>query len=551
MKTKKKVTPPRWANKLLRYFCPIDLAEEMEGDFYEEFNYQAEHKGKRFAQWDYIRNVIGFILRFKRVSIRQYSFFNIDLFQHYFAIAFRKLARHKAFSFINIVGLALGMFTCLIMVMLLADHMAFDKYNTRGDRIYRVVSVNKNLSRHYASSPSALRDELREKYTGIEKVVCFYRGFGNEIGNRFLEKSTIPVAGLYADPEVFDVFEYELEYGDPKTALVDPYSVVLTKNTARKLFKQENPVGETINVGEIGIYKVTGVLKETSHKSHIGFEALASSSTVRSLASNNKSLDPSGVTGPGIDDWRGVYASWVYLLLEKGKTTDDVKLDLDQIALEHYGNEKSEELNWRFQLQKLTEITPTRNSYGNEVGPVLDWTLVYFMIGLSFAILATSCFNFTNLSIARSLNRAKEIGVRKVTGAARWQIFVQFLSESVVISLLSLFLAVILIFLTKNFFLDLTLIRMTQWDLSANVYVFGIFAAFAVLVGIVAGLFPAAVLSGFAPVKVLRGLNNLKLISKTGLRKVLIVSQFSIALIFIITTIVVYNQMNLFFHTDH
>jgi len=129
---------------------------------------------------------------------------------------------------------------------------------------------------HYATSPYLLRDELLENYNGIGQVVRFVRGFGNEIGNRFLEKSTVPVAGLFADPEVFDLFEYELEYGNPKTALIDPYTVVLTKQTARKLFKIENPLGEMIDVGESGLYKVTGVLRETDRKSHVNFEALAS-----------------------------------------------------------------------------------------------------------------------------------------------------------------------------------------------------------------------------------------------------------------------------------
>jgi putative ABC transport system permease protein len=176
---------------------------------------------------------------------------------------------------------------------------------------------------------------------------------------------------------------------------------------------------------------------------------------------------------------------------------------------------------------------------------------VYFTGGLALVILLTSCFNFTNLSIARSLTRAREIGVRKVTGAARWQIFVQFLSESVLVSFLALVMALVLLLMVKPLILQLNFARIFHWDLQANFVVYGLFVLFAIVVGVLAGLFPAVVLSGFEPVKVLKSLSNVKMFSRIGLRKALLISQFTLSLFFILSVIVMYNQLKLFTNQNH
>ncbi|MEJ0054488.1 MAG: FtsX-like permease family protein [Bacteroidota bacterium] len=170
----------------------------------------------------------------------------------------------------------------------------------------------------------------------------------------------------------------------------------------------------------------------------------------------------------------------------------------------------------------MSEITPGK-FLNNPIGPFLPWIFIYFFAGLAGVIMLTSCFNFTNLSIARSLTRAREIGVRKVSGAGRWQIFTQFISESVVITLLALGLALVFLMAVKPLMLNLTFARMLKWDLELNLYVYGVFVLFAILVGILAGFFPAVVLSGFQPIKVLKNFGTMKLFSKMGLRKALLV----------------------------
>lgn len=475
----------------------------------------------------------------------------IAMFRNYLKVALRNIVKHRTFSFINIFGLAVAMCVCMAIMMMVADQMMVDRDNPKADRIYRINTVpywkdnNGQPGSETASTTLPLRDELLTKYTGVEKAVRFMRGFGN----MWLELEpnydvNIPVSGYFADAEALEMFDYQLQYGDMKTALVEPYSVVLTKQAAEKLFEKENPVGETLKVGNLGVYTVTGVIKKTDKRSHIVVEAFASMSTV-------PSLEKAGIMTSNIDNWDYAHGGWVYVQLAEGTSPADVQATLGKITDDHFVKRKSQEGDiFRYSLQNLLDIVPGP-LLNNPIGPFMPWYLIYFLAFIAGVILITSCFNFTNLSIARSLTRAKEIGVRKVTGAVRWQLFVQFLSESVVIALFALVLALVLIYMIKPFIVDLAFVRIMRWNLSANYVVYGAFLVFAVAVGIIAGLFPAGVLSGFQPIKVLKNIGDSKLMSKVGLRKVLLVVQFSLSLIFILTVIVLYNQLNLFLHNDN
>lgn len=472
------------------------------------------------------------------------------MIKNYVLVAIRNLTRNKFFSAINIFGLAVSMSICMGIIMLVADQMLYDRHNTKHERIYRINSYavdNNGVDRggiDNATSPMTLRQELLENYTGIEKAVRIKRGFGNGWLEFENQNVNIPLKGFFADPEVFDFFEYEFEYGDPHAALAAPYSVVLTRKAANKLFKEKNPIGQTIKVGEVGTYTVTGVLKETENRSHLVFEALASMSTV-------KSRQAEGLWDNDLDNWMNFWNGWTYVLLEPGKSSSDIEPYLEKIHQAHIASViKPDAYKAKFRLQSLTEITPGK-LINNPIGPSMPWVFVYFLSGLAGVVMLTSCFNFTNLSIARSLKRAKEIGVRKVTGAARWQIFTQFLSESIVVSVCALILASVLLILVKPLILQLSFARMFMWDLEANYVVFGVFVVFALVVGIFAGLFPAIVLSGFEPVKVLKNLGTMKVFSRMGLRKALLVSQFTLSLIFILTVIVMYNQLDLFLNSDY
>ena len=471
------------------------------------------------------------------------------MIKNYFRTAIRNLLRHRFFSFINIFGLSVSMTICMGIMMLVADQMTYDLNNTKRDRIYRVVSrplQRDGLDRggnDYATSALPVGPALKDGYAGIEMYARLKRGFGNG-WVEFDQDVNIPLSGFYADAPILDLFEYELEYGDSKTALVKPYSVVLTKKAAQKLFTQENPLGQTIKVGDLGTYTVTGVIKQTDRKSHIVFEALASMST-------SASLEKAGILRADLDNYLNNWNAWTYILLEEGKSAKDIQPYLDDIHLKHVaGIENPDVIKFKYRLQKLSNITPGE-FMNNPIGPFLPWIFIYFLGGLAALVLITSCFNFTNLSIARSLTRAKEIGIRKVSGAARWQIFTQFLSEAIITSLLALGLSMIFLMALKPLMLNLNFARVLKWDLESNIYVYGAFVLFALAVGLLAGIFPATVLSGFQPVKVLKQLGTMKVFSKVGIRKALLVAQFSLSLIFILSVIVIYNQLSLFVRADH
>lgn len=470
------------------------------------------------------------------------------MFVNYLKTAFRSLWRHRFFSFINVFGLAVAMALSMVIIMLVADQLSYDRYNTKRDRIYRINSIPTGAKGEERSETATttlpLKQELLENYTGVEKAVRIVRGFGNrwiDIGQNI----NIPVAGYFADPEILELFEYELEYGDSRTALIEPYAVVLTKKAAKKLFKQENPLGETFKVGDEGPYKVTGVLKDNHNKSHIVFDALASLSSVNSLETQAK-------REKNLDNWYNYTSGWIYVLLEKGKTTADIQKHLTSIEKKYFTVLPNPDIQSKikYSFQSLMSITPSA-FINNPIGPFLPWIFVYFFIGLAGVVLLTSCFNFTNLSIARSLTRAREIGVRKVTGAMRWQLFVQFLSESVIVALLALVGAMIMLIILKPLMLELSFAQILKWELEANYFVFISFIVFAVFVGILAGIFPAVVLSGFQPIKVLKGLSSMRLLSGMRLRKTLLVLQFTFSLVFILSVIVVFDQLQLFLRADH
>ncbi|MFN5554621.1 MAG: ABC transporter permease [Chryseotalea sp.] len=470
---------------------------------------------------------------------------------NYVKIAIRTISKHRVFSFINIVGLSMAMSACMAIIMLVADQMELDRFNTQAASIFRVNTspVFYENGHAYPGSEVAtttlpLRDELVDHYTGVEQAVRFVRGFGNfwlQIEPNY--DVNIPVSGLFADPEVFQVFQYELEYGDSKTALIDPYSVVVTKATARKLFKQDNPIGETIKVGKLGNYTVTGVLKDNGNRSHIVADAFASIATIESLAKQ-------GVLGNDLSNWQNFTAGWVYVKLKEGFTEIDLTNQLKQIESKHPNTNKENGSDVHYFTQGLLDIVPGHVN-NNAIGPFMPWTIIYFLSAVAGIILVTSCFNFTNLSIARALTRAKEIGVRKTTGALRWQLFTQFLMESVLVAFFALALAILILYALKPLIEDLAFARFFHWNLTANVYVYVAFFLFALGTGILAGFFPAMVLSGLKPIAVLKNLQNTSLMSRVGLRKSLLVAQFALSTIFILTVLVLYNQLNLLLHNDN
>lgn len=465
------------------------------------------------------------------------------MLKNYLKVAVRSLLKNRTFSVINVFGLALSMSVCIVVIMLIADQLSYDQYNNKSENIYRINTERDDTDDFvnlFATSPLPLAEKLLNEYSSVKDAVRIRRGFGNGWIN--IENDVnVPIGGFFADPNFLDLFQYELQYGNAETALLKPNSVVLTKKAAEKLFDIENPLGEMITVGELGEYRVTGVLKPLPGKSHIVFEALASMSSVNTLEADT-------TLSPALNEWRNSTSGWVYVEVNEGSTTEQVTADLAEINQEMYA--EMDDRNYQFRLQNITAITPGP-LIGNQIGPGLPYMFVYFLAGLALIIMISACFNYTNLTIARSLTRAKEIGIRKVSGAFRRQVFVQFMCEAVVISLAALLFSLVLLVGLKPAFENLQFASLLNWKLEATPLVYVSCVVFSISVGLFAGFFPALLLSSFKPIKVLGGMSDIKLFSKTGIRKVLIVAQFTLSLVFIISTILVYQQLHFMLEANY
>jgi len=459
------------------------------------------------------------------------------MLRNFIKTALRNLLRNRTFSFINIFGLSLSISVCVVIIMLISDQMNYDSHLKQNDKIFRVNTERLNTDEfinEYATTTIPLAEKLKEEFASVDKVAMLRRGFGNDWID-FGQDINIPIAGFFANQDFLDVFEYELLHGDKQTALTEPNSVVLTKEAAEKLYDIDNPVGELLKVGDLGEYKVTGVLKETENKSHIVFEALGSYSSIKSLEKDSLLYSAS-------ESWDVTTAGWIYIRTQSEDSKSAIEDQLAEISKKKYTT--ASERQYKFYLQSLSSITPGP-LLGNSIGPVLPDIFVYFLTGLSFIVMVLACLNYTNLSVARSLTRAKEVGIRKVAGAQKSHIFLQFISESIIIALFSLLFSFILLVLLKPAFLSMSFAQLLLWDLHFDAQVVVLCLLFAVGIGVVAGFLPALILSSFNPSKVLKDLSNLKLFSRMGLRKTLLVIQFAFSLIFIISTLLVYNQFKM------
>lgn len=465
------------------------------------------------------------------------------MFYNYFKITIRNIQKHKLFSFINVFGLSFSLSICLIIIMLLADQFSYDRFNTQADQIYRINHTRSDMDaiiEGMATSPMPLGEELTTKYTGISGYTRLTRGFGNS-WVKLMQDVNIPLSGFFADSSFFEMFQYEFLYGNSETALSDPYAVVLSKETAEKLFNKENPVGETIVVGDLGSYKVTGVLKKIEGKSHIKFDGLASMSTLESLIKKE-------VLPESLNSWKNKSWTWTYVKLDEHTAVAEVEKNLAEISAAQY--DELEEVDTEFYLQNIRAISPGP-LVGNQIGPGIPMIFVYFLVGMAVVIIISACFNYTNLSIARSLNRAREVGVRKIFGAVRSQILFQFLVESVIISMLAFAFSMGLVILMESIFLELNFSQLLDWNLNQSFEVYLLCFVFSILIGLLAGIVPATFHSSVKALQAIKNLSGVKVFSKLGLRNALIVAQFGLSLFLVITVKLIYDQMNFMIDSDY
>jgi putative ABC transport system permease protein len=446
------------------------------------------------------------------------------MLRNYIKIAFRNLWRHKSFSLINIVGLAVGMTAFLLIVMYVSFETSYDKFHTKADQVYRlnvdIKSANDVMKLSVSSAPMGptLKTDFPEI---IESTRIFHGGAIIKVNNQLFQEDKL----FLAEPSIFDVFTFPMVKGDPKTALKDPFSVILTETTAKKYFGSADPMGKTLLMDNQVPVKVTGIAKDVPANSQFKFDVLYSISSLEKRF-------------PGrLEQW-GNFGNFTYLLLAKGANPAQLQSKFPAFLKRHISEDN------RKQGQDYAlYLKPLKDAYMDPRGGIEQGSLsnVYIFSVVALFILLIAAINFINLTTARATERAKEVGVRKVIGAARNQLTIQFLGESVILCLISFLVAVILVSLLMPMFNQLAGKTISE-DIFEHGYIF-VLLLISLLIGLAAGAYPALALSSFKPVLILKG--RFSSSSKgTLLRKGLVVFQFTISIVLIVGTLVVYNQLN-------
>jgi putative ABC transport system permease protein len=445
------------------------------------------------------------------------------MFRNYLKIALRNIRKHKGYSFINIAGLAIGVAACFLLFLWVKDELSYDRYHEKADRIFRVISQSEAEGRvnRFAYTPAPLRPALVNEFPGIEKAVRFGRnGFVVSYQNKRFREQV-----YFTDPEIFDVFTLPLVKGNPKNALKEPYSILISEDMSQKYFGDEDPSGKTITLGERRDFRIMGVFKDIPHNSHFRFHFLGLFSDYASGHFNQ---------------W-GISNYWTYILVADNFSPDEFKEKSPQFVEKYRGKEVRYVYKTSYPLQALTRIHLHSDLRG-EIGPNSSIGTIYIFSAIAVFILLIACLNYINLSTARYAIRAKEVGLRKVVGATRPQLIKQFLGETFLFSFIALPLSVMLAELFLPLFNSLSGKKLAVHYFD-NIFLVPVLAFIILFVGFASGIFPAFFISALKPVSALRGM--FKASSKgSTLRKTLIVSQFAISIIFIISTFVVLSQLN-------
>ena len=457
----------------------------------------------------------------------------------------RNIFRNPVFSFINVFGLAVSMSLGLLIILIIKEQYSFDNFHKDADRIYRINTKalrTDGASEAYASTPFALGAAVKDGYAFTENVVRINSQLN---GDAVYGNVTVPVHGFFADPSFLEVFNFKLEKGNPSTALNEPDGVVLTADAAKKIFGNNDPLGKVITFKGYGDFTVKGIFEKLPGKTHFDFEAVASSGALPLLEKQKAVME-------SLQNWNNYYTGYVYVKLKEGVNLTEIKAALAEISRKNYTGRKLEtrDKGYEFNLQPLQKISPGP-ILSNNMGRALPELVLLFLGILVFIILLMAGLNYTNLMIAKSLKRSREIGVRKVMGASRWQVFLQFIGESILFALFSLIVSYLMSQFLKAAFLQLHLVQEFSIDLKEDAWVYAYFILFAVAIGFFAGLLPAGYLSGFKPVAVLKDRIGKKTNTRQLLRKGLMVVQFTLSMVFIATVLMINSQMKFLLKADY
>ncbi|HTK20775.1 MAG TPA: ABC transporter permease [Mucilaginibacter sp.] len=474
------------------------------------------------------------------------------MIKNYLKSALRNIQKHPFISFVNISGLTIGLTCCLLILLYIINERNYDRFNANTDNIYRVTRIfysdDGAESLHTGSVAPPFGPLLKNAFPDIQKVTRLLPKSGTTVqyGGKLLDEKE----GFFADENLFDFFTVPVVQGDPHQALLQPFSVMLTEELAKKYFGTADPMNKTIKLdGNKHEYKVTGIYKSFPANSHLHPQMLLSFNTLKDTSVYGESL---------LTTKYNHNAFFTYLLLPKNYNITTIEKQLPDfldkyVILSHRGTMKTHQAT-ALTFQKLADIH-LHSHLDREIEENGDIKRVYIFSAVALFVLLIACINYMNLSTARSVLRAREMGVRKVLGAQRKSIIVQFLSESVLITLISLTMALFLTSISLSFVnklsnLGLSFSGLLQWPFVLMVL------AIPFILGLISGIYPALFMSSFVPVKVLKGVIKVGS-NHISFRKVLVVVQFSISIMLIIATTVVYQQLQyvqakaLGFNKDH
>jgi len=534
---------------MLLRFLRSDLAEEVQGDLEEKFYAALKTKSPFKSKLNYWYQVFNYLRPFAIRKSNSPALNHYGMFQNYFKIGWRNLVKQKMYSSIKIGGFALGITASLLIALFIRDELSYDLHYPDGDRIYRVVGVlNDNGEIHQDTwFPAPFAKALKEDYPEIENVGRLNSSelFGagsNEIRRADKTDNSHEEGFAYIDPELLDILHLPIVYGNLKVALDAPNTIVITKEKANKYFPNEDPVGKMliINNDEQNPFTIGAVIEDLPATMHVQFDFL--------ITLKDREF------WPGEQTWWRASNYHTYVRLNQGVNPDALEKKVTKGTIEKYflpsmiesGMVGAEAMmkNAHLEFQPVRDIHLDADIRDGLIHG--DLRFIWLFGGIATFIIIIACINFVNLSTAKSANRAKEVGLRKVVGSIRSSIISQFLTESLLFSFLSFAVGIAAAWLLLPYFNTLTakslIIPWSAW------WLFPLLMSAATIIGILAGLYPSFYLSSFKPIQVLKG--NLSRGSKhSGARSMLVVFQFTTSIVLIVGTLIIYRQMGYILNT--
>lgn len=525
---------PWFGVKLLQLLVPEHNLLLIIGDFEEYLAEEEREKGRKRALllfWlQFLKSVPVFILQ----SLR----FRIMIFNHAIHMAIRNLRRHFSDALLNLAGLSIGIASFLVIMVYVRDELSYDQFHRKSDRIYRVLDFRKvnDLGEESASAPTPLAERMALDYEDqIEKIVRFFNfqaptlalAWHSELGEvRQFNESKL----FFVDSGIFKVFDFELNQGNPQSALKGPNKIILSAEMADKYFDGKDPIGKTLRFEDKTDFIVSGVLEPLPSNTHLAFDFLVSFETLDNTEVMRERLRTSWIWNP----------CWTYLLLKPDVSPEMLESQFPSFVARHFPESRRDRV--KLYLQPLEEI----HLYSNldyEMSPNGNIIYVRIFVAIAVFILLISCINFINLVTARANRRFAEIGIRKILGSNRGQLIWQLMHESFFLSFVALVIAIVLVWLAMPFVNELTAKGLTFSPLQ-NPWILKWLVITYLGVSVVSGIYPAFYLSDIQPIQAIKGHLSKKAGKGISLRQCLVVGQFGLSILLIIGTIVAFTQFN-------